>query len=316
MRFVTRFVPVLLLLATLVNPSSTRAAACPGPIGGWGIPGAGPSQFNLPNSLVRDPSGRWLVTDQLNNRVQIFDPTGGYLGQFGTLGSGSGQLFHPCGIAIGFNHLVYVAEHQNHRISVFSLAGGFIRTMGSFGVGPGQLEYPVAVDIDAYGNLYVADSENYRIVRFSPEGNGFASFGVGFRPYGVRVAPDGTIWVMEYGGSLIRRYDPDGAPLGTWAGNGDFYGPEAVTFDRRGNVFVVDTGNDRIQLFDPSLNFVCSFGSTGTGDANLDVPTDLEVDAFGQIVIADYANNRIRVWGLQPTPVARSTWGSLKLRYR
>ncbi|MEO5618138.1 MAG: NHL repeat-containing protein, partial [Candidatus Eisenbacteria bacterium] len=197
----------LLVLATSGVSSPASSATCPVPVGGWGVPGAGPGQFNLPTALVRDPSGRWLITDQHNNRVQIFDPVGNPLGSFGSFGTGPGQLFHPSGIAVGSNNLVYVTDHQNHRVSVFTLAGAFVQTFGSYGLGPGQLRYPVGIDVDAAGRVYVADYQNNRIQMFLLDGSFVGSLAAGLvsGPYGVRVASDATVWVGEYDGHFVRR---------------------------------------------------------------------------------------------------------------
>lgn len=103
---------------------------------------------------------------------------------------------------------------------------------------------------------------------------------------------------------------------GLGGGPGQFYAPENVAFGDDGRVHVVDTGNDRVQVFTPALTYDCEFGSTGTGANNFDVPTDAAFDALGRLVIPDYANNRIRIWGYPPVPTVATTWGALKQIYR
>jgi DNA-binding beta-propeller fold protein YncE len=168
----------------------------------------------------------------------------------------------------------------------------------------------------------VADYGNSRIDKFLLDGTPVASLGVGeiYGPYGVRVGPDGNLWVSEYLGIHVRKLTTEGALLGSWFGAGDpggqFFSPENMSFDAAGNVYVMDTGNDRVQVFDSNMNFLCRFGSTGTGPDQLDVPTDAAFDATGRMFITDYGNNRIRIWGFEPTPVHRQTWGGLKALYR
>ena len=316
-----RSLAVLPLLALLVISPFGAHAACPDPVGGWGMAGSGPGQFHTPEAIVQDPNGRWLVADEGNGRVDIFDPVGNFLGQIGSFGYGPGQLAYPCGIAIGPDHRIYVSENQAHRVSVFDLAGNFTHTIGSEGAGPGQLYFPVAVSFSPAGDLYVADYGNNRIDVFRLDGTYVGDLGSYLLngPYGVRVAPDGSIWVGEYiDGNRVLKFSSGGTLLAAFFGTPgqNFHAPEQVSFDASGNVYVMDTGNDRVCMFDPSMNFVCAFGSTGSGPENLDVPTDGAFDSSGQIFITDYGNNRIRIWGFQPTPANRMTWGEVKARYR
>lgn len=70
-------------------------------------------------------------------------------------------------------------------------------------------------------------------------------------PYDVAIAPDGSVYVCEYGNSRVQRFSKDGEPLGTWGrpgrGEGELFNPWAVAVDGRGRVFVVDSNNHRIQ---------------------------------------------------------------------
>ena len=54
---------LLFAFASLDHSHEAAAALCPAPIGGWGTAGTGPGEFNLPEAIVLDPSGRWLVAD-------------------------------------------------------------------------------------------------------------------------------------------------------------------------------------------------------------------------------------------------------------
>jgi DNA-binding beta-propeller fold protein YncE len=297
-----RHLAVLRILAVLTVSALRADASCLRPEGGWGVPGSGPGQFQLPEALVQDPSGRWLVADEINGRVNVYDHEGNFLAQIASRGTAPGQLYYPCGIALGPDHLVYVSENQTHRVSVFDLEGNFVRTIGMRGYGPGQLYYPVGVSISAAGHLYVADYGNSRIDEFLLDGSFVASLarGVTLGPYGVRVGPDGNLWVSEYDGDRVLKITPAGELLGAWSGsgdrNGEFSSPENVTFDAAGNIYVFDTGNRRVQVFDPNMNFMCRFGTEGSGAHQFYVPTDGAFDAAGQLFITDYGNNRIRIW--------------------
>ncbi len=98
------------------------------------------------------------------------------------------------------------------------------------------------------------------------------------RPYGLGIAPDGTLWVANQ--DRFELFAPDGTYLETWGtpgsaeGEFEFYAPESsygidygdVDFDAEGNIYVLDTGNHRVQKFDPERNFLLAWGSKGDGE--------------------------------------------------
>jgi DNA-binding beta-propeller fold protein YncE len=76
--------------------------------------------------------------------------------------------------------------------------------------------------------------------------------------------------------------------------DGEFIWPAGVAVDSSGNVFVVDTYNDRIQKFDSNGNFISKWGSYGTGDGEFEWPEDIAVDGSGNVYVVDLGNDRIQ----------------------
>jgi len=77
------------------------------------------------------------------------------------------------------------------------------------------------------------------------------------------------------------------------AGQGQFSEPRGLAVDPRGNLYVADTKNNRIQVFDGNGQFVREFGSKGPGDGQFNEPCGLAVDPQGEIWVADTWNQRI-----------------------
>lgn len=91
-------------------------------------------------------------------------------------------------------------------------------------------------------------------------------------------------------------------------GNGEFSGPKGVAFDSDGNIYVTDSGNDRIQKFDSDGVFVLEWGSTGSGDGELETPFGIAVDSDDHIYVVDTANRRVQKFDTGGVYV--SQWGS------
>lgn len=116
----------------------------------WGSWGTGPGQFALPHCLRIDRHGRVLVADRENNRIQLFDATGVYLGEWTDV-SGPNDIF------IDQDDTVYVAEAP-HRISIFTLDGQLLARWGEKGDRPGQFpDHPHGIWVDPQGNLYITE---------------------------------------------------------------------------------------------------------------------------------------------------------------
>lgn len=96
---------------------------------------------------------------------------------------------------------------------------------------------------------------------------------------------------------------------GSGSGNGQFKSPNGIAVDHDGNVFVVDTGHDRIQKFTDTGTFVGKWGSGGTGDGQFLAPRDVAVDPTGNVYVVEQSNNRVQKFSNAGTFIAK--WGSL-----
>ncbi|MFM6057406.1 MAG: 6-bladed beta-propeller, partial [Microcystis aeruginosa] len=79
-------------------------------------------------------------------------------------------------------------------------------------------------------------------------------------------------------------------------GNGQFNSPYGIAVGSGGNIYVTDTFNDRVQVFNPSGVFQSTFGSFGTGNGEFSSPYGIAVGSRGNIYVADTANNRVQVF--------------------
>jgi hypothetical protein len=115
----------------------------------WGQAGTGPSEFALPHDVWVDPRNRVLVCDRENQRVELFDRDGSYLGEWAGLAD-------PMQIFIR-DDILYLAESLQ-RVSIMTLDGQVLARWGSKGTGLDQFtDAPHSIWADSRGNVYVCE---------------------------------------------------------------------------------------------------------------------------------------------------------------
>lgn len=90
-----------------------------------------------------------------------------------------------------------------------------------------------------------------------------------------------------------------------------FYMPSDIAFDSQGNMYILDTGNNRIQKFNPDGKFLASIGRKGQGPAEFQYPLSLDIDSEGYLYVADSGNQRIQV--LKPDGTDHKTIQMIKV---
>ncbi len=82
--------------------------------------------------------------------------------------------------------------------------------------------------------------------------------------------------------------------FGSWgSGNGQLSGPSGIARDSKGNLWVAETFNNRVQEFTEAGVYVTKFGSEGTGPGQFKSPTDIAIDPKGNVWVVDNGNNRL-----------------------
>lgn len=229
----------------------------------WGAYGAGNGRFKEPRAIAVEfgprGAGAVYVADTENERIQKFSSDGAFITAWGTAGKGRGQFGAPVGIAVDGDGNVYVTDADLHRVQVFTTSGAVIQ-YGSEGKAPGQFETPLGIgQIGPPSLVLVADQGNNRIQSFDFNGRFVRQWGGKGQgngqfddPWGVAVG-GGRAFVTDHDNNRVQVFGVTGEFAGTFGsrgnGPGEFDHPTGIAVDRDRGIYVVDTGNNRIQKF-------------------------------------------------------------------
>lgn len=234
----------------------------------------------------------------------------------GAVGDGAqattARLLNPSDAVMHPNGNLILADQQNNRIRQVSPAGTITTIVGSGMHNPyspgipatlSPMDWPSALAIDTAGVIYFAEVHSNRVARLV-DGRLFTVAGTGdptvlSKPNGIAIDPSGNLLIADTGNHRIRRVA--NGVITTIAGNGraEFCGdggaaagsclnsPMDVKADAFGNIYIADTGNNRVRRIDPA-------GNISTVAAGLDMPCAIAVDAAGILYIVDWQNYVIR----------------------
>lgn len=276
-------------------------------------------------------------------------------------GSGSNSLLRPLGVAVNSDNLVFVADSQHGRVEVFT-SGGQYRY--AFNKVPGdRLVLPVYVAIAPDGNVYVTDRGRKKCYIFTPQGRYVNEIQgpakpskvapVNWAPTAMTFDARGNLYITDI---LIQHrvlvFNPQGKLMFKFGSKGEapnskdvssanrFWFPNGITLDNRGNIWVADSNNRRIQIFnreghferilataglprgikfydvgmlmvvdtlghdvgiwDKKGNNLVYFGEKGADIGQFQFPNDIAIGPDKKIYVVDTFNDRVQVWAFAP----------------
>lgn len=205
--------------------------------------------------------GRIYVTDSIQKLVVLFDIPGGRYVEFGN--SEPAALDKPTGITVSSAGEVFVADTGAQKIRVYSGDGIYLRSIGD----AQSLQRPSDVAVDVERNrLYVVDAG-----------------GVESQQHGVKVFDLTTGEPLQFIGK--RGTEP-----------GDFNLPLQAALDNDGNLYVVDSGNFRVEGFAPDNKLIVNFGSLGRYPGQFARPKGIATDPLGNIYVVDSAFGNFQIF--------------------
>lgn len=162
------------------------------------------------------------------------------------------------------------------------------------------------VATDSADRVYVFHRGKQPILVFDRDGKFLRSWGDGVvdTAHGLRLDPDGNVWVTDIGHHLVMKFDPQGKLLLTLGQKGkpgdspeQFNRPTDVAFAPTGEFYVADGyGNARVVKFSREGKYLKEWGRKGTGVGEFDTPHAILLDGRGRVIVGDRENNRVQVF--------------------
>ena len=215
----------------------------------------------------------------------------------------SDMMMKPYGVAVSPTGQIYVADTAARRVFSFDPDAKSVSFVGEETTT--RLTKPIGVAVDERGVIYVADGTLKRIFGFAPSGDIVLAIGHDgelANPSGLAVdRVHQRLWVADAAKHQVTSYSTvDGSRLSTIGERGsepgEFNFPTNLAVDAHGRLFVADTLNFRIQIFDAEGKFQKSFGTLGDAPGSLNRPKGLGVDSEGHIYVVDASFNNFQIF--------------------
>jgi peptidylamidoglycolate lyase len=218
---------------------------------------------------------------------------------------GANMFVMPHGLTIDEEDNLWLTDVGLHQVFKFDRAGNLLMTLGERG-GSGQddahFNQPTDVAVAPDGSFYVSDGYgNTRVMKFSREGKLLSSWGMPGSlvgqfdtPHSIALDSDGHVYVADRGNARVQIFDADGNLLDEWKGS-TLGRPWAIRFDAKGNVYIVDGGDQsnfwpdraRILKLDAEGQVLASFGSYGGEPGQFIWPHTIAIGPDGALYVGE-----------------------------
>ena len=216
------------------------------------------------------------------------------------------QLAQPYGVAVDSKGRLYVADSKVGAIFVFNTENKDVELIRNGA--QAHFKMITGLTIDDTDRIFVSDSVARHVLVFDPQRRVEATVSEGMSsPAGVAIDNENRLlYVADTDLDQVLVYDADSYKLVRKIGTagkkhesteaGLFSRPTNVAVDPDGNLYVADTFNNRIEIFDADGNFVSAFGKNGDGPGYFARPKGVAIDKDGHVWVADTVQDRVQVF--------------------
>src|SRR5271165_2619416 len=187
----------------------------------------GKDAMGVPQCVAVDAQDNIYVTDSEAGKIFVFNADGKYQRAIGSLKGGEGFFKRPTGIAVdSAQQRIYVTDTLRNQVYVLDMQGSVLQVIGKTGSGNGEFKYAIGQIDDSVGGM--------------------------FRPKGIGFDSEGHLYVVDGLWGVVQVFNGEGQLLyyfGNGTGEGEFQMPAGLQIDKKDRVYVVDSYNRRIQVF-------------------------------------------------------------------
>ncbi|HEY6566958.1 MAG TPA: SMP-30/gluconolactonase/LRE family protein, partial [Actinomycetota bacterium] len=225
----------------------------------WGFRGNNdPNAMSYPRGIAVDQTnGNVWLNNTRTGDIKVYSSNGGFVRSFGTEGlTGQNEYYYARGVWVAPNGIAYVPDSGNLRLKSVTSTGA-VRWIVPCGAPAGSIYILMGctgVTTDAQGNVWAAAPTEARIYKFASNGTLIAKYGAGNLGQPMDVAQrNGLIYVADQGRNRIAVFNTSGVFQGAFGsagtGNLQFSKPTGLAIDASGKLYVADSINERIQVF-------------------------------------------------------------------
>ncbi len=176
----------------------------------------------------------------------------GYTHVLSIYGAGADRLYRPTEVAVGKDGKIFVADTMKHRIMVFDRNGRFLTKFGKKGKGKGEIEFPSAITVDDNGRVYVISYNLSKLIiynqRYKPYWEitfpGLGPLSATVKGKRLYITTRAGIMIGDLKGNLLTTLSRGGSR------KGEVNRPTGIAVDNRGNIYLADSMNYRIEALD------------------------------------------------------------------
>jgi len=217
------------------------------------------------------------------------------------------QLIRTYGVGFDSKGNVYAADQGVAAIFIFNPETKAVEMIKNGK--DAHFNMLVGLAVDDNDRIFFTDDKLHHVGIINPKHQQESSFGsdVLVRPGGIAIdSTNRLLYVVDTGNDVVQVFDADSLKLLRHIGTpstkhqateqGLFSLPTNVAVDKEGNVYVTDTLNNRVEIFDADGNFISTFGKNGDGPGYFARPKGIAVDVDGHIWVVDAMQNRVQVF--------------------
>jgi sugar lactone lactonase YvrE len=216
------------------------------------------------------------------------------------------SLIQPYGIAVDSKGSVYIADQKVGAIFIFNTETRNVDMIKNSV--HAHFSRIIGLAMDDNDRLFVSDPALRHVLIFNKDHKAEDVITEGLvGPGGLALdTQNRLLYVADAELDQVLVYDADTLKLVRKMGaaghkheltsQGDFSKPAGLAVDPEGNLYVADTWNNRIQIFDAEGNFISSFGKAGDGPGYFSRPKGIAIDSDGHVWVADGMQDRVQVF--------------------